>query len=106
MDQKVSQRKWWLLLPLFLVFAFFFPRFLIQTLGASNPWTNYLYLYGFGFIYSGSGVLLVLKTGACNLDRPQDNFWFKMVIGGFVYLAILHAVWIYLSLSIPYLGGQ
>lgn len=105
MGQKVSHLKWWLMLPLFLVFAFFFPRLLLQTWGPSNPWTNYFYLYGFGTIYSGSGLLLVLKTGACNLSRPRDRFWFKLVVGGFLYFAALHAFWIYLSLSIPFKGA-
>lgn len=105
MEQKVSHLKWWLMLPAFLLFAFYFPRFLIQTLGPAHPWTNYFYLYGFGFFYTGSGLLLVLKTGACRLDRPMDRFWFKLVVGGFCYFAALHAVWIYLSLSIPFRGA-
>lgn len=101
-----SWLKWWSILPLFLAFAFFFPRILISSLGPANPWTNYLYLYGFGFLYTGSGVLLALKTKACNLNRPRDRYWLKIVVGGFVYFALLHGVWIYLSLSIPYLGGN
>ena len=105
MGQKVSQLKWWTAIPLFLAFAFFFPRFLIQTLGPANAWTNYFYLYGFGFFYTGSGVLLMLKTGACNLSRPRDRYWFKIILAGFVYFASLHAVWIYLALSIPYKGA-
>mgnify|MGYP007077425255 CR=1 FL=1 len=103
MTQKLGQKSWWVLLPLTLAIAYFFPRLLVNTLGAENPWTSYFYLYGFGAIYSGSGLLLVLKTGACRLDRPRDRFWFKMVVGGFCYFAALHAVWIYLAVSIPYL---
>ncbi len=106
MSQKVASAKGWALLPLILAIAYFFPRFLVNTLGMENPWTSFFYLYGFGAIYSGLGVLLVLKTGACRLDRPRDRFWMKMVIGGFFYFAALHAVWIYLAVSIPYLGGQ
>ncbi len=106
MDQKISQMKWWAAVPLVVAFAFFFPRLLINTLGADNPWTSYLYLYGFGTIYTGSGLLLALKSGACKLARPKDRFWFTMVIAGFCYFAALHGVWIYLALSIPYLGGQ
>ena len=105
MSQNVGQLKWWLALPLFAVFAFFFPRILIQTLGPADPWTNYLYLYGFGFFYTGSGVLLAFKSGACNWSRPRDRYWMKIIIGGFFYFASLHALWIYLALSIPYLGG-
>ncbi len=106
MNSTVSQLRWWAILPLFLAFAFYFPRVLSSTLGPENPWTSYLYLYVFGFFYTGSGLLLVLKTGACNLSRPLNRFWFYMTIAGFFYFALLHAVWIYLSLSIPYVGGQ
>ena len=106
MSQKVSQLKWWALLPLFLAFSFYFPRVLSSTLGPGNPWTSYLYLYGFGFFYTGSGILLALKSGACNLSRPRDRYWFKVVTGGFFYFASIHAVWIYLAISIPYAGGQ
>ena len=106
MTQKLGQIKWWSIIPLFLAIAYFYPRFLVNTLGPENPWTSYFYLYGFGFLYTGSGLVLILKTGACHLERPRDRFWFKMLILGFVYFASLHAVWIYLALSIPYLGGQ
>ncbi len=106
MSQKAVSAKWWGLLPLILAIAYCLPRLLVSTLGAENPWTSYFYLYGFGAIYSGLGLLLILKSGACRLDRPRDRFWFSMLIAGFCYFAGLHALWIYLSLSIPYLGGQ
>ncbi|MEM7646403.1 MAG: hypothetical protein AAF203_05795 [Pseudomonadota bacterium] len=106
MGSKAINLKLWLGLGLFLVFAFTFPRLLLKAWGPADPWTNYLYLYGFGFFYTGSGLFLVLKTGACNLSRTRDRFWFKITVGGFFYFASLHALWIYLSLSIPYLGGQ
>jgi hypothetical protein len=96
--------KWLAALTLFLLFCFFYPRFLLSIWGPEHPWTNYLYLYGFGFFYTGSGVLLVLKNGACQLQRPRDRFWLKVVVGGFLYFAILHGVWIMLALNIPYKG--
>mgnify|MGYP003690275881 CR=1 FL=1 len=105
MSQKASRIMWWSLLPCFLAFAFFFPRLLISQLGPSNPWTSYLYLYGFGFFYTGSGLLLAIKSGACKLSRPRDRYWFNVVLAGFVYFAGLHALWIYLSLSIPFKGA-
>lgn len=106
MGSKVSQLSGWIILPLFLAIAYYYPRLLNNTLGADNPWTSYFYLYGFGVLYTGSGVVLALKSGACNLSRPHDRFWFKMIILGFLYFATLHGVWIYLAQSIPYLGGQ
>ena len=97
--------KWWLLLPSFMLFAFYFPRFLDQHLGPENPWTSFFYLYGFGSLYMGSGLLLILQTKACRWSRPRDRFWFKIIPMGFFYFASLHALWIYLSISIPFLGA-
>jgi hypothetical protein len=106
MTQKVATKGWWALFPTILAIAYLYPRMLQNLLGLENPWTSYLYLYGFGFIYSGSGILLSLKTGACRWDRPRDRFWLIMIVLGFCYFAALHGLWIYLSLSIPYIGGQ
>ena len=89
------------ILCLFLVFAFWFPRFLIENLGKTNPWTSYFYHYGFGLLYTGSGLWLVLKTKACNLSLSRDRFWFGLTIMGFLYFAGLHAFWIHKALSVP-----
>ncbi len=93
------------ILCLFLAFAFFFPRFLIENLGETSPWTSYFYHYGFGLFYTGSGLWLVLKTGACNLSRSRDCLWFCLIIIGFFSLAVLHAFWIHKALSAPFYGG-
>lgn len=106
MISQTTKILWWLSLPCFLLFAFMFPRVLITYLGPANPWTNYLYIYVFGFFYTGSGIALALSTGACNLSRPRDRHWLKFIIGGFLFFAFLQAIWIYFSLTIPYLGGR
>lgn len=92
-------------LTFFLVFAFFFPRFLIEHFGETSPWTSYFYHYGFGLIYTSSGLLLILKTKACKLSLPKDRLWFSLIIIGFLFLAGLHAFWIHRSLSTPSHGG-
>lgn len=102
--RKSHQVKWWAALALFVVFCFYYPRLLLSLWGPEHPWTNYFYLYGFGFFYTGSGLLLAIKTGACRLSRPRDRFWFKVVVFGFLYFAILHAGWILLALSVPFKG--
>jgi len=88
-----------------LIFTYFFPRVLIAALGASDPWTSYLYQYGFGAITFGIGIFLILKTGSCKLGRGNDTFWFKWIIVGFFLFAITHLVWILLALYIPVKGG-
>jgi len=80
-----------------LVFVFVFPRILISVLGPSDPWTSYLYQYGFGLIVFVIGINLILKTGSCKFGRGNDTFWFKWLIFGFFFFAILHAVWILLA---------
>ncbi len=86
---------------LFLIFCFYFPRFLIEKLGETNPWTSYLYHYGFGLFYTGSGLWLVVKTKACHFSRSRDRLWFGLIILGFFYFASLHAFWIHMALSLP-----
>jgi len=88
-----------------LLFTYFYPRFLIAELGESNPWTSYLYLYGFGSLFFGVGLLLITKSGACVFGRGQDSKWFTVLCTGFVFLMSLHAIWIYLALSIPVNSG-
>ena len=87
-----------------LVCIYIYPRFLINTFGESSPWTSYLYLYGFGGAFFGSGIVLILKTGACVPGRGMDGKWLNAMFLGLLYFACLHAIWIYLALSIPFKG--
>ncbi len=85
-----------------LVVAFFFPRILIHTLGEAHPVTSYLYMYGLGFMVFLIGLVVVLRFGACRPnERPLDAFWFKVMIGGFVFFLSLHGLWILLALKMP-----
>ena len=93
-----------ILVPL-LAFIYAFPRLLISTFGLESPWTNYFYMYGFGAVFFGFGVALILKTGACQFKRGRDSHWFKILISGFVFFASLHAFWILLALNVPVKGG-
>ena len=87
-----------------IVFAF--PRLLSTWLGNDNPWTSYLYMYGFGLVFFSLGILLILKTGACKPGRGRDRFWLGVLLGGFVFFATLHAVWILAALYLPQQGGM
>ena len=91
-------------LTMLLAFTYFFPRFLASYFGQENPWASYLYLYGFGLIFFGIGIYIILKSGSCQLGRGRDSFWFKFLIFGYIVLASLHGIWIQLALSIPFLG--
>jgi hypothetical protein len=89
-----------------LVFIFAYPRIIIAWLGEANPWTSYLYQYGFGLVFFLMGIYLILKSGACQPGRGHDSFWLGVLFAGFVFFAGAHALWIVASLNIPYLGGQ
>lgn len=88
-----------------LSFCWVYPRAIVAWLGESNPWTSYLYLYGFGFAFFLFGIVMILRTGACKLGRGWDSAWFAVLIGGYVFFASLHALWIVLAQTIPFRGG-
>jgi len=60
-----------------LAIVFFFPRLILSWMGPANPWTCYLYQYGLGAVVFSIGIFLILKTGACQLGRGHDSYWFK-----------------------------
>ena len=89
---------------LLLVFIYAYPRIIIAWLGEANPWTSYLYLYGFGAGFFMMGVFIILRTGACRLDRGHDKVWFWILLLGFFFFATVHALWIVAALNLPYAG--
>ncbi len=88
-----------------LIFSFSFPRFLIATFGKDSPWTSYLYMYGLGGVCFAIGIWLILQTRACQIGRGHDTFWFKVLLGGYLFFASLHGFWVWFSLSYPVIGG-
>jgi len=87
-----------------LVIVYALPRVLVATFGVDSPWTSYFYKYGFGAIFFFIGVFLTLKSGACDLKRGHDRFWFRFLIIGFFWYLGMHGLWILASLHIPFLG--
>ena len=88
-----------------LAFIFIYPRIIIAWLGEADPWTSYLYHYGFGLVFFLMGIYIIIRSGACKFGRGHDSFWFGVLIAGFVVFAVVHAVWIVAAQNIPYLGG-
>ena len=84
-----------------LAFIYVYPRVLVNLLGEGNPWTSYLYLYGFGLIFFTIGIWVIRSSGALVLGRGHDSFWYKILLGGFVFFASLHGLWIFLALNTP-----
>lgn len=90
-----------ILIPVVLNIVYFYPRFLIGWLGKENPWTSYLYQYTFGLVFFSLGILLILRTRACVIGRGRDSLWLSIIIGGFIFFASFHALWVYMSLYWP-----
>lgn len=89
-----------------LLFTYSYPRALISSLGIDNPWTSYLYQYTFGLLFFSLGIFMILKTKACIPGRGRDSLWLKVLVGGFIFFASLHAIWVALALYIPFKGVQ
>ncbi len=94
-----------LAIPVVLCIIYFYPRFLVSRLGEANPWTSYLYQYGFGLMVFLIGLWLIRSTGACRPGRGRDGFWFGVLVCGYFFFALVHALWILAALKIPFLGS-
>ena len=72
-----------------LVFIYFYPRILVELLSESNPWTSYLYHYGFGVLFFSFGMWILLKSGAAQRGRGHDSKWMRiLVIGLGAYISV------------------
>jgi len=88
-----------------LMIIYALPRLLVRWLGESDPWASYFYQYGFGLIFFLIGILLIRLSGACRPGRGRDRLWFRVLLGGFVFYAAGHALWIWAALRVPFLGA-
>ncbi len=87
-----------------VLFVFFYPRLIVHFLDEGNPWASYLYQYGMGLVVFIIGLLVILRSGACRPGRGRDGFWLGVLLAGFIFFAVLHAVWIITALKIPFRG--
>lgn len=65
-----------------------------------QTWLPYIYLYGVGGLLFGIGLVVIRKSGALNLELKRHRYWYKVMVFGFFYFMILHAV---LTLAALYL---
>ncbi|MBN2430452.1 MAG: hypothetical protein JXQ27_03210 [Acidobacteria bacterium] len=108
MDTVAGTRRW--IAPVVgataLILIYFLPRLFVSWLGEANPWTSFLYQYGLGSVVFGVGLLVILRTRACQLQRRRDRYWFIWLWIGFFLYIVTHAVWIWFALSVPVKGGH
>ena len=91
-------------IPLVILCVWAIPRLIRDAIGFDNPWAAFLYQYGLGGLVFGVGLLIIRRSGACDFDRPGDRFWFGVLIFGYVWYALMHAILIGLAVSVPALG--
>ena len=63
-----------------------------------NTWLPYVYLYGVGGLFFLIGLIIIRKSGAIDLKKKHHRYWYKVIIGGFIYFAVLHAILIIAAL--------
>ena len=63
-----------------------------------NTWLPFFYLYGVGGIFLLTGMIIIRKTGAINFSKKRHVYWYKVMIFGFIYFVILHALLILAAL--------
>ncbi len=66
----------------------------------SHTWLPYIYLYGVGGLLFGSGLIITLKSGSLDLKRQHHRNWLLILLYGFVYFMVMHALWNLAALEI------
>jgi len=66
----------------------------------SHTWLPYIYLYGVGGLLFGSGLIITLKSGSLDLKRPGHKMWLAVLIFGFIWFMVMHALWNLAALAI------
>ncbi len=66
----------------------------------SHAWLPYIYLYGVGGLLFGSGLLITIKSGSLDLKRPRHKNWLVVLIFGFIWFMVMHALWNLAALEI------
>ncbi len=64
----------------------------------ADTWLPYIYLYGVGGIFFLVGMIIIKKSGAINLNIKQHRYWYRVLIFGYFYFALMHALLISLAL--------
>ena len=81
----------------FILFAYWYPRFLVSTLGEKNVWISYLYTYGMGGIVFASSLIWIFTRKKNPLRQKEELQWLAAILLGFLFIFSLHGLWIYLA---------
>ncbi len=57
-----------------------------------NSWMPFIYLYGVGGVFFFFGIYLIVKSGSLNPEKRHHRIWLKVLLGGFFFFVLLHAI--------------
>ena len=63
-----------------------------------DTWLPFIYLYGVGGLIFLFGMIIIKKSGAIDLTKKKHRIWFKVLIFGYFYFALFHAILIIAAL--------
>lgn len=64
-----------------------------------HTWIPYLYLYGVGGLFFLLGMIIIHKSGSIDLRRKSHRMWNRVLIFGFFWFMVIHAILIYVALN-------
>ena len=64
----------------------------------SATWLPYIYLYVVGGIFFVAGIIIARKSNALDLSKKKHRYWYKVMLFGFFYFMVLHALLIIAAL--------
>ncbi|MCH7613374.1 MAG: hypothetical protein IIB95_02900 [Candidatus Marinimicrobia bacterium] len=68
-------------------------------LTSQHTWIPYLYLYGVGGLFFLLGMIIIRKSGSIDLRRKSHRMWNRVLIFGFFWFMVIHAILIYAALN-------
>ena len=66
----------------------------------THTWLPFIYLYGLGGILFVAGIIITIKSGSFDRNRHAHKKWMWILLFGFVWYLMLHALMTWAALDI------
>ena len=66
----------------------------------THTWLPFIYLYGLGGILFVFGIIITIKSGSFDLSRKSHKKWMWVLLFGFVWYLMIHALMTLAALDI------
>ena len=66
----------------------------------THTWLPFIYLYGLGGILFVFGIIITIKSGSFDLSRKSHKKWMWVLLFGFVWYLMIHALMTWAALDI------